>query len=169
MTLRIPPPHLPALYLSVRGIPVRRPTLLPPASFRNCLATIPLPLATLRLHQQQFSLWNLPIISNKYRLLVILYFYDTLQALSEKWEFQRNSTKNKVVNNRQKLTTIGYIVEYLIMRIAAPSGWVWTLSDICVINIKHHHLAAGPCPAHNHALEMDWAKPCRFWKAVFKR
>ncbi|MEA3416303.1 MAG: hypothetical protein U9R02_09140 [Thermodesulfobacteriota bacterium] len=34
--------------------------------------------------QQQFSLWNLPIISNKYRLLLILYFYDTLQALSEK-------------------------------------------------------------------------------------
>jgi len=29
-----------------------------------------------------------------------------------------------------------------------PSGWVWTLPDICVINIDHHHLAAGPCPAH---------------------
>jgi len=36
------------------------------------------------------------------------------------------------------------------------------LPDICVINIEHHHLAAGPCPAHNQALEMDWAKPCRF-------
>jgi len=22
---------------------------------------------------------------------------------------------------------------------------------------------------HNQALEMDWAKPCRFWKAVFER
>ena len=52
-----PPPHLPALYLSVRGIPVRRPTLLPPASFRNCLATIPLPLATLRLHQAGSGLY----------------------------------------------------------------------------------------------------------------
>jgi len=29
-----------------------------------------------------------------------------------------------------------------------PSGWVWTLPNICVINIKQHHLAAGPCPAH---------------------
>jgi hypothetical protein len=26
------------------------------------------------------------------------------------------------------------------------------LPDICVINIKHHHLAAGPCPAHNPSL-----------------
>ncbi len=52
-----PPPHLPALYLSIRGIPVRRPTLLPPASFRNCLATIPLPLATLRLHQAGSGLY----------------------------------------------------------------------------------------------------------------
>jgi len=50
-----------------------------------------------------------------------------------------------------------------------PSGWVWTLPDICVINIKHHHLAAGHCPAHNQALEMVWAKPCRFLMAVFDR
>jgi uridine kinase len=27
---------------------------------------------------QQFSLWNLPIICNKYRWLLIWYFYDTL-------------------------------------------------------------------------------------------
>jgi hypothetical protein len=30
-----------------------------------------------------------------------------------------------------------------------PSGRAWTLPDICVINIKQHHLAAGPSPAHN--------------------
>jgi hypothetical protein len=36
-----------------------------------------------------------------------------------------------------------------------PSGWVWTLLDICVINIKHHHLAAGPCPAHNNRIHAD--------------
>ena len=36
-----------------------------------------------------------------------------------------------------------------------PSGWVWTLSDICVINIKHHHLAAGSCPAHNKRINSD--------------
>ena len=34
-----------------------------------------------------------------------------------------------------------------------PSGWVWTLPDICVINIDHHHLAAGPCPAHNNRFQ----------------
>jgi hypothetical protein len=37
-----------------------------------------------------------------------------------------------------------------------PSGWVWTLPDICVINIDHHHLAAGPCPAHNQSLKRGW-------------
>ncbi len=52
-----PPPHLPALYLSVRGIPVRRPTLLPPASFRCALRLTPLPLATLRLHQAGSGLY----------------------------------------------------------------------------------------------------------------
>jgi len=31
------------------------------------------------------------------------------------------------------------------------------LSDICVINIKHHHLAAGPCPAHNNRIQADLA------------
>ena len=47
-----PPPHLPALHLSVRGIPVRRPTLLPPASFRRALLQHPclrLPFASVRL------------------------------------------------------------------------------------------------------------------------
>ena len=39
-----------------------------------------------------------------------------------------------------------------------PSGWVWTLPDICVINIDHHHLAAGPCPAHNHRMNSDRKK-----------
>ena len=68
--------------------------------------------------KEQFSLWNLPIIFNKYRSLLIWYFYGTLQAISEKWDFLQNSTKNKVVNNIQKITTIWYIVEYLIMRIA---------------------------------------------------
>jgi hypothetical protein len=34
-----------------------------------------------------------------------------------------------------------------------PSGWVWTLPDICVINIGQHHLAAGPCPAHNDSMQ----------------
>jgi CRISPR-associated endonuclease/helicase Cas3 len=33
---------------------------------------------------QQFSLWNLPIIFNKYRSLLMWYFYDKLQAISEK-------------------------------------------------------------------------------------
>jgi hypothetical protein len=51
------PPHLPALYLSIRGIPVRRPTLLPPASFRCALRLTPLPLATLRLHQAGSGLY----------------------------------------------------------------------------------------------------------------
>lgn len=47
-----PPPHLPALHLAVRGIPVRRPALLPPASFRRALLHHPcpwLPFASVRL------------------------------------------------------------------------------------------------------------------------
>ena len=36
-----PASNLPALYLPVRGIPVRRPTLLPPASFRRTLLQHP--------------------------------------------------------------------------------------------------------------------------------
>ena len=48
----LPPPHLPALHLTVRGIPVRRPTLLPPASFRRALLHHPclwLPFASVGL------------------------------------------------------------------------------------------------------------------------
>ncbi len=29
-----------------------------------------------------------------------------------------------------------------------PSGWVWTLPDTLCFDTGHHHLAAGPCPAH---------------------
>ena len=43
-----------------------------------------------------------------------------------------------------------------------PSGWVWTLPDICVINIEHHHLAAGPCPAHNKANSRAEINPNRW-------
>ena len=78
---------------------------------------------------QQFSLWNLPIIFNKYRSLLMWYFYDKLQAISEKWEFLRNSTKSKVVNYRQKITTIWYIAEYLIMRIAVIDNWQLTVEN----------------------------------------
>ena len=47
-----PASNLPALYLSVRGIPVRRPALLPPASFRRTLLYHPclqLPFASVGL------------------------------------------------------------------------------------------------------------------------
>jgi len=43
----------------------------------------------------------------------------------------------------------------------SPSGWVWTLPDICVINIKHHHLADWPCPAHNKAWSTGTA---HYWR-----
>jgi len=35
-------------------------------------------------------------------------------------------------------------------------GRVWTLHDICVINIGQQHLAAGPSPAHNHLPDNGW-------------
>ena len=43
LVLTPPASNPPALYLSVRGIPVRRPTPLPPASFRHALLHHPCP------------------------------------------------------------------------------------------------------------------------------
>ena len=82
-----PASNLPALYLAVRGIPVRRPTLLPPASFRRTLLQHPchwLPFASVGLGM----------------------------------DFARYTCHNT----------------------------------------GHHHLAAGPCPAHNIRLDKDARK-----------
>jgi len=61
------PPASSACPLSfrIRGIPVRRPTLLPPASFRCALRLTPLPLATLRLHQAGSGLCSGPVSQSR--------------------------------------------------------------------------------------------------------
>ena len=57
---------------------------------------------------QQFSLWNLPIIFDKYSLLLIRYFYDTLQAITEK---RRISTKfNEKQSYQQQTKNHNYLI-----------------------------------------------------------